>query len=210
MLRGEKENPVKYQHDLRKYPVPQHRDPVVSPRTVISVHNPCFTASQVPPTQRQKGHPYPRLVLHVRSAVTLVCRSHVPHVLTAGNPSIAIMDQGNKPLPPIPQDIIDGTEPADLQHTLEVSTRKAYTYIHCFPRFTFTLLFWKGVAVKISSWLSFGKWSRKSLICCFLLKVPTLAVILTGSCLSTWIKTLIVLRHQLHSMTLKFANYSQT
>lgn len=47
----------------------------------------------------------------------------------------------------------------------------------CWPRFTWTLLLWKGVAVKMSSWLSLGSCSRNSLICCFLLRVPTLAVI---------------------------------
>lgn len=49
---------------------------------------------------------------------------------------------------------------------------------NAFKTLTSTLRFCKGVVLKKSSWSSFGNCSRKSLICRFLLRVPTLAVIL--------------------------------
>lgn len=53
---------------------------------------------------------------------------------------------------------------------------------------TFVFLFCKGVAVKMSSWLSLGICSRKSLICCFLFRVPILATIATGCFVSLSVK----------------------
>lgn len=64
--------------------------------------------------QRQKGHPDHRLVLHIHSAVILICRSHVPHVLTAGNRSVVVTNAGDEPLPQNPRGFVDRTEPADL------------------------------------------------------------------------------------------------